>query len=92
MIHELRIWPEFFVEIFEGRKTFEVRNNDRNFQPNDVLLLREFHAGKGHRAQHYTGREMTVHADYVYKLPLVGNYVGISISSPVLVADTGADE
>lgn len=41
-IHELKTWPVFFTAVKEGRKTFEVRKNDRNFQVGDELLLREF--------------------------------------------------
>lgn len=41
-IHELKTWPEFFSELQAGRKTFEVRLNDRDFRVGDVLALREF--------------------------------------------------
>jgi len=28
MIHELKIWNEYFEEVFMGHKTFEVRKNN----------------------------------------------------------------
>jgi len=39
MIHELKILPEFFHDVFTGLKTFEVRKNDRNFKVGDILKL-----------------------------------------------------
>lgn len=41
MIHQLKIKPEYFQAIAEGRKNFEVRNNDRQFQAGDFLALNE---------------------------------------------------
>lgn len=40
--HELRCWPPFYGEIALGRKTFEVRLNDRQFRMLDTLHLREW--------------------------------------------------
>ena len=31
MIHQLKIESKYFEDIASGKKTFEVRNNDRNF-------------------------------------------------------------
>ncbi|AKG88281.1 DUF3850 domain-containing protein [Listeria monocytogenes] len=49
--HELKIAPEYFEAVTEGRKTFEIRKNDRNFEVGDTLVLQEFDNGE------YTGRE-----------------------------------
>jgi hypothetical protein len=40
--HDLKIAPAYFVAVSRGEKTFEVRKNDRGFQPGDVLVLREY--------------------------------------------------
>lgn len=42
MIHELKIYPQYFVAVLERRKTFEVRKNDRPFAVGDVVCLREY--------------------------------------------------
>lgn len=40
--HELKTWPEHWREVAAGRKTFELRLNDRDFQVGDELILREY--------------------------------------------------
>ena len=42
MTHELKIYPEFFSDVASGGKTFEIRKLDRNYQVNDILILREY--------------------------------------------------
>jgi len=43
MKHDLKILPEFFYDIASGKKTFEVRKNDRNYQVGDILVLHKFY-------------------------------------------------
>lgn len=50
-VHKLKILPEFFREKIILKKSFEIRNNDRNFEVGDTLVLQEFEDGN------YTGRE-----------------------------------
>lgn len=38
-IHELKTDPKPFDAVYDGRKLCEVRNNDRDFQVGDLLLL-----------------------------------------------------
>lgn len=42
MKHELKIWPQYYCRVADGSKTFEVRKNDRGFQPGDDVTLREW--------------------------------------------------
>lgn len=42
MKHELKIWPQFYSRVADGTKTFEVRDNDRDFQKNDTVILKEW--------------------------------------------------
>ena len=52
MMHELKTWPEPFQAMWEGRKTFEFRNNDRGFKEGDTLILKEWNPIN----EEYTGR------------------------------------
>jgi hypothetical protein len=36
----------FFDEVWEGRKTFEVRKDDRDYQAGDTVVLREWPAAR----------------------------------------------
>lgn len=42
MEHVLKIKPEFFYEVINGAKTFEVRMNDREYSVGDKLTLAEY--------------------------------------------------
>jgi len=73
--HELKTWPKFFQAIWDGRKTFEVRVDDRGFREGDVLDLREWdpewNPGKGpDDPEKYTGREIKAEVTYLYPLPM----------------------
>jgi ASC-1-like (ASCH) protein len=43
--HTLRILPEYFEAVKDGRKTFEIRLNDRGYNVGDSLVLQEFASG-----------------------------------------------
>ena len=40
--HELKILPEFFQAVYEDRKRFELRKDDRSFEVGDIIILREW--------------------------------------------------
>ena len=61
MLHDLKILPEWFMSVITGVKTFEIRKDDRNFQPRDMLRLREWD-GKA-----YTGRMCIVDVTMVLR-------------------------
>lgn len=59
MIHDLKCRPPWFEDVVEGRKTFELRINDRDFHVGDFLLLREF------TREGYTGNQCVVEVVYL---------------------------
>lgn len=50
--HELKILPIYFEYVIEGRKTFEIRKNDRGFLNADIVTLREWDS----KTKEYTGQ------------------------------------
>lgn len=59
---ELKILPQFFRAVKEGRKRFEIRKNDRNFQIGDTVWLHEYTKGE------YTGNSINIgRIDYVLR-------------------------
>lgn len=51
--HDLKVWPDYYDAIEDGRKPFEIRLNDRKYKVGDTLRLREYAPGP----DEYTGRE-----------------------------------
>jgi hypothetical protein len=60
-IHKLKTWPCYYQEIISGRKKFEVRYNDRNYQVGDRLDLFEYDPDAGE----YTGAHCHVEVTYI---------------------------
>lgn len=65
MIHELKILPEYFNAVISGKKTFEIRKNDRPFHKGDLLALNEYDADR----KCYTGSSCLVYVDYILNNP-----------------------
>lgn len=65
MKHELKTWTQYFEEVWDRVKTFEVRKNDRNFQVGDTLILKEWNQFR----QTFTGRKMSVKVTYILDDP-----------------------
>lgn len=59
--HDLKTWPRFFSAIESGHKPFEIRKNDRNFEPGDTLVLREWDP----ETEHYTGKVLVRRISYM---------------------------
>lgn len=51
-VWDLKIEPEWFEEILDGVKDYELRKMERDYQPGDGLILREWEDGA------YTGRSI----------------------------------
>ncbi len=75
--HELKCSTQYFHEIWVGRKTFEIRNNDRGFEAPCVLNLREVEPVTGK----ITGRSILAACEYVLRdfEGLRPGYVGLSL-------------
>ena len=61
--HELKTWPRFFKDVEMGLKTFEIRKDDRGFEVDDYLNLREWDPGAGT----YTGKKLRVRVTYIVR-------------------------
>ncbi len=61
MVHELKTWDEFMIDVAYGIKPFEVRKNDRNFQQHDTLLLQ----GWRKASEQFTGRVIEAEVTYI---------------------------
>jgi len=77
MIHKLKIWPASFVAIMDGRKTFEVRKDDRIFNEGDWLELQEYEP----ELRAYTGRTTTRAVIYILRGPAFGIEAGYVVMS-----------
>lgn len=61
MIHILKCWPSHFFGVWEGVKPFEIRKNDRDFRPFDLVMLKEWDPNPisvGGPEKGYTGRRI----------------------------------
>lgn len=57
--HKLKIERNYHHDIIQGRKTFEIRKNDRGFGIGDVVLLRRYENNQ------YTGDNTLVEITYI---------------------------
>nr|DAM00133.1 MAG TPA: activating signal cointegrator [Caudoviricetes sp.] len=73
-IHELKIHPKYYNAVNEEIKTFEIRENDRNYKVGDVLILREFTPEK-----QYTGNYVYVIVRYITDYAQKENFIVMSI-------------
>lgn len=73
---ELKTDSDVFQDVWSGRKTYEIRFNDRDFQVGDTLVLRETeHTGaemKAGKPLAYTSRELRAEVTHVLAGPIYG--------------------
>ena len=75
--HELRCWPEHYAAVAGGRKTCELRLNDRPYAVGDSLLLREYEPLESR----YTGASLRVRVTHILGggVWLAPSYIAMSI-------------
>jgi hypothetical protein len=87
--HYLKCWPEFFGEIFAGRKRHDLRRNDREFQVGDMIVLREFDPKDG-----YTGLALEAQITYItsVKSPCAYSEIGLLPGFCILSLTTDCED
>lgn len=77
--HELKLIEPYFTEVMDGRKRAEIRQNDRDFQLHDILILREYDQEK----KQYGQRNLHCYISHILKdvAGLDDSYVILSISN-----------
>lgn len=77
-VHYIKCETEFFNDVVEGLKPFEVRKNDRDYKPGDDIVLREYDK----ELAELTGREFRVNIIY-----FLADYPGIEPGYCILGID-----
>lgn len=62
-IHKLKCVPEPFQKKWEGKKNWEFRNNDRDFQEGDILIEQEYNPDDNS----FSGREIKEKVIYIIR-------------------------
>lgn len=60
-IHELKILPQYYYDILENQKRFELRKDDRDYQVDDILALEEWDGEK------FTGNFVQIRIRYILR-------------------------
>jgi hypothetical protein len=74
-VHELKIIDPFFAQVISGKKTFEIRKNDRNYHEGDILVLKQFYP----KNNDFTGRLTVMKITYVTDYDQKPGYVVLGI-------------
>ena len=72
MHHELKILPPYFEAVIDGRKTFEIRKDDRGFQAGDTVMLREY--DPEYKGYHRSEEQMYTKWTYAATIGYVTSY------------------
>ncbi|MBE5507120.1 hypothetical protein E3G54_004451 [Mycobacteroides abscessus] len=80
--HELKVWPEYYAAIDAGKKTLELRKDDRGFQVGDSLLLREFDPKTGIYGE--SCERVVTHIVQGGHFGIADGYVAMSISEAIV--------
>jgi len=63
MKHEKKVWPGYFQDIVDGKKTFECRLADWECKEDDILVLKE----RDPKTRAYTDRSIEKKVTFVFK-------------------------
>ncbi len=67
-VHELKIVEPYFLSVFNGNKNFEIRKDDRQFEIEDILLLKEWHNNDvDKKFSGFTGRFVFARVSYILR-------------------------
>ncbi len=62
MTHELKLNRKFFSAVASGKKTFEIRKDDRGYKVGDILILKEW----DDIMNNFSGRSVKRQVTYIY--------------------------
>jgi len=68
--HVIKCWPPFFDDVGDGRKTFELRRDDRGYKVRDSVELREYDP----TLKAHTGRWLMFQISYVLRAKDAGPF------------------
>lgn len=63
--HELKVNPEYYLDLSTQRKNFEVRRKDRDYQVGDFIILKEYNCN----SNNYTGHWILSRISYILDDP-----------------------
>jgi len=77
-VHELKIYAKYWDDIDSGRKTFEIRKNDRDYREDDILVFRKYDPVTDSTDKNWV---LICRVTYITDLKDIGldGYVGMSI-------------
>jgi len=64
-----KVLPEYFQDILDGKKKYELRLNDFDIEPGDILVLEEY-TSANHDTRRATGRVIEKQVTYLRKFQL----------------------
>lgn len=88
--HALKTWPAFYEAVAGGRKPFEARKADRDFEVGDTLRLEEWSP----TTREYTGRSSERLVTYIMRGPVFGveaGWVVLGLALPMPVSDSAEE-
>lgn len=75
MLHILKTVDPHFEDQWQGIKLFELRLADRNYQPGDYLLSRQYDP----EGDQYSGRQILYHVPHLLSKEAIEEFVGAKI-------------